>query len=97
MLRLGIASILMLLLFIGNAALVQDFLPTVRKYCTWTMLARFVFMGLFNNVIPFVFVGFAEQRVKSGLVSILDATISLFAIVIAHFALVNCILIHIYL
>jgi drug/metabolite transporter (DMT)-like permease len=46
-----------------------------------------VVMAVFNIVLPFVLITWAEQSVSSSLASILTATVPLFAIVIAAFAL----------
>lgn len=49
-----------------------------------TLLA-FLFMGAFNTAIPFTLISWGETRIDSGLASILNGTVPLFTIVIAHF------------
>src|SRR5574342_462189 len=48
-------------------------------------LMKFVFMGVFNTVIPFLLITWGETRIDSGLASILNAATPLFVIIIAHF------------
>ena len=42
-------------------------------------------MGLLNNVLPFSMIVIGEQRISSGLASILNATTPIFTIIVAHF------------
>ena len=49
------------------------------------MIAAFFFMGLFNNVVPFTLLFWAQTHIPSGLASILNATTPLFTLLIAHF------------
>ncbi len=51
------------------------------------LLAAFLFMGVFNTALPFVLITWGETRIESGLTSVLNATVPLFTIVIAHFTL----------
>ena len=55
-------------------------LPRDRK----TLLA-YLFMGAFNTALPFVLISWGETRIDSGLASILNGTVPLFTIIIAHF------------
>jgi drug/metabolite transporter (DMT)-like permease len=55
-------------------------LPRDRR----TILA-FVFMGVFNTAVPFVLIAWGETQIDSSLASILNGTVPLFVIVIAHF------------
>ena len=48
---------------------------------------RFAFMGVFNTALPFVLISWGETKIDSGLASILNGTVPLFTIVIAHFGL----------
>ena len=41
-------------------------------------------MSLFNNLIPFILITFAESRITSGLASILNASTPLFTVLFAH-------------
>jgi drug/metabolite transporter (DMT)-like permease len=49
-----------------------------------TLLA-FLFMGVFNTAVPFTLISWGETLIDSGLASILNSTVPLFTIVIAHF------------
>ncbi len=49
------------------------------------VLLAFLFMGAFNTAIPFTLISWGETRIDSGLASILNGTVPLFTIVIAHF------------
>jgi len=44
-----------------------------------------VFMGVFNTAIPFALISWGETRIDSALASILNGTVPLFTIVIAHY------------
>ena len=55
-------------------------LPRDRR----TLLA-FAFMGLFNTAVPFLLITWGETRIASSLASILNGSVPLFTIVIAHF------------
>ncbi len=57
-------------------------LPTDRR--TWLLL---VIAGLLNNAIPFALITWGERTIDSGLATVLDATVPLFSLVIAHYAL----------
>ncbi len=48
-------------------------------------IMKFVFMGIFNTVIPFLLITWGETKIDSSLASILNAATPLFVIVIAHF------------
>jgi len=54
--------------------------PRDRK----TLLA-FLFMGLFNTALPFTLISWGETKIDSSLAAILNGTVPLFTIVIAHF------------
>ncbi len=49
------------------------------------VLLAFLFMGVFNTAIPFTLISWGETKIDSGLASILNGTVPLFTIVIAHF------------
>jgi drug/metabolite transporter (DMT)-like permease len=55
-----------------------------RDLKTWSVL---LLLGLTNVAIPFFLISWGEQSIDSGVASILDATVPLFTIVIAHFLL----------
>lgn len=48
-----------------------------------TLLA-FFFMGVFNTALPFTLIAWGETKIDSGLASILNGTVPLFTIIIAH-------------
>jgi drug/metabolite transporter (DMT)-like permease len=48
-------------------------------------ILKFVFMGVFNTAVPFLLISWGETRIESSLASILNGTVPLFTIVIAHF------------
>ena len=49
------------------------------------VLLAFLFMGLFNTALPFTLITWGETLIDSSLASILNGTVPLFTIVIAHF------------
>lgn len=56
--------------------------PTDRR-----VLRDCAVVGLFNTALPFVLITWGETRIPSSLASILNGTVPLFALVVAHFAL----------
>ena len=70
----GFAGLLVVL------AIQRPKLPRDRR----TLLA-FAFMGLFNTALPFILITWGETRIPSSLASILNGSVPLFTIVIAHF------------
>ena len=48
-------------------------------------IMKFVFMGVFNTVIPFLLITWGETKIDSSLASILNAATPLFVIIIAQF------------
>ncbi len=48
---------------------------------------RLAGVGLLNTAMPFVLITWGEQSIDSGLATVLNATVPLFSLVIAHFAL----------
>jgi len=64
------------------AAVARPALPrTARTYVAMAVL------GLINTALPFVLISWGETRIPSSLASILNGTVPLFTILIAHFAL----------
>lgn len=55
-----------------------------RRRSTWRDL---VLLGLVNTALPFVLISWGEQTVDSSVASILNSTVPLFTLVIAHFFL----------
>lgn len=71
------------LLFSITVILVQRVsLPRTLK--EWT---PFLILGISNVAIPFFLISWGEQAIDSGVAAILDATVPLFTIVIAHYLL----------
>lgn len=60
--------------------LIRQSLPRDRR----TLLA-YLFMGVFQTALPFTLISWGETRIDSALASILNGTMPLFVIVIAHF------------
>jgi drug/metabolite transporter (DMT)-like permease len=77
-LRLAIGA----LFLAGVVALTRESLPR-----GWRIYRHVVVLAIFNVVLPFALITWSEQRVSSSLASILTATVPLFAIVLAAFAL----------
>ena len=48
------------------------------------VLLAYLFMGAINTAVPFVLISWGETRIDSGLASILNGTVPLFTILIAH-------------
>ncbi|MFC1959509.1 DMT family transporter [Chloroflexota bacterium] len=46
-------------------------------------------VGTFNTAVPFFLITWGEQSIDSGLATVLNSTVPLFSLVIAHFALVD--------
>jgi drug/metabolite transporter (DMT)-like permease len=55
-----------------------------RGFKVWTPL---LLLGLTNVAIPFFLISWGEQSIDSGVASVLDATVPLFTILIAHYVL----------
>ncbi|MBL8045284.1 MAG: DMT family transporter [Anaerolineales bacterium] len=69
-----------LLGMVGVLALRPQHFPRLPR-----VLWAFAFMGLFNTALPFVLITWGETLIDSSLASILNGTVPLFTIVIAHF------------
>ena len=74
--RVAIAAALLwgVTIFVGGS------LPTDRKI--WAAL---FLLALINNVIPFSLIVWGQKEISSGLAAILNATVPLFTVLIAHF------------
>ncbi len=57
-------------------------IPLPRGWKTWRI---FLVLGIFNVAIPFFLITWGEQTIDSAVASILNATVPLFTIVLAHF------------
>lgn len=71
------------LLFSATVILVQR-VPLPRTFKAWL---PFLILGISNVAIPFFLISWGEQAIDSAVAAILDATVPLFTIVIAHFLL----------
>ena len=71
------------LLFSITVILVQR-VQVPRTLKEWT---PFLILGISNVAIPFFLISWGEQAIDSGVAAILDATVPLFTIVIAHYLL----------
>lgn len=74
--RVGLAMIILNLWLVGQ----RDFMPATPR-----LWLEFGIMGFLNNLLPFSLIVFGEQRISSGMASILNATTPIFTMVIAHF------------
>jgi drug/metabolite transporter (DMT)-like permease len=74
--RVGIAAVAMNLWLAAQGTVMP------RSARLW---ARFLLLGLLNNVIPFVLIAWGETRITSGMASILNATTPIFMVAVAHF------------
>ncbi len=55
-----------------------------RHPWTWVQLA---ILGLFNTALPFVLISWGEQQIESAMAAILNGTVPLFSLVLAHLLL----------
>lgn len=76
--RVGTAAIAMLL----TLRLTRQHFPK-----DWRSRRDLIIVGLVNTTIPFFLITWGEQSIDSGLATVLNATVPLFSLVIAHFAL----------
>lgn len=54
---------------------------------SWSAYRDLIVMGMINTALPFVLISWGEQTVDSAVASILNSTVPLFTLVIAHFFL----------
>lgn len=59
-------------------------IPLPRDWKTWRI---FILLGLTNVAVPFFLITWGEQSIDSAVASILNATVPLFTVVMAHFLL----------
>jgi drug/metabolite transporter (DMT)-like permease len=78
--RIGLASVA----FIVTLIVMRRKLPTDLK--TWLSLT---FVGITNTALPFLLITWGEETIDSGLAGVLNGTVPLFSMVIAHFALAD--------
>src|SRR5262245_13837562 len=55
----------------------------------WATIARLCLLGLTNTALPFVLITWGETQINSGVASVLNGTVPLFSLVIAHFFLAD--------
>src|SRR5437667_5312192 len=84
--EIGPATLAAIRLFVGLIGLLlvtrlqRQAFPRTAAY-----LPAYLFMGAFNTAIPFILIPWGWTRIDYGLAAILNATVPLFTIVIAHF------------
>ncbi|HEY5982697.1 MAG TPA: DMT family transporter, partial [Anaerolineales bacterium] len=71
-------------LLFGVAVILVTKVQLPRSFAVWKPL---LLLGITNVAIPFFLISWGEQAIDSAVAAILDATVPLFAIVIAHLAL----------
>jgi drug/metabolite transporter (DMT)-like permease len=71
-------------LLFGIAVIFIQRTPWPRTFKTWFPL---LLLGLTNVAVPFFLISWGEMSIDSAVASILDATVPLFTILIAHFSL----------
>lgn len=76
--RVGVAAVAMLLTLV----LTGRRFPKDRA-----SLLGLLIVGTFNTAVPFLLITWGEQSIDSGLATVLNSTVPLFSLVIAHFAL----------
>lgn len=78
--RIGLAALVMLafLRLTGRAW------PTRRRE-----IIALLYVGVMNTAVPFTLITWGEQDIDSGLATVLNATVPLFTLVFAHFALAD--------
>lgn len=75
----------------GAAALFSIYLfVTKRALPAWgNGLGALIFVGVFNTAVPFVLISWGETRIDSSMATVLNATVPLFNLIIAHFLLAD--------
>ncbi len=78
--RIGLAAVLMAI-----------FLGVTRRRWPQTRRERLalLYVGLMNTALPFTLITWGEQNIDSGLATVLNATVPLFTLMFAHFALAD--------
>lgn len=77
---------------IGLAALIFSvyFWATGRKFPhKRSEQLALIFVGIFNTAVPFTLISWGETRIDSGLATMMNATVPLFNLIIAHFVLAD--------
>lgn len=68
----------------GAVVIITQRIPLPRTLKEWAPL---IVLGLTNIAIPFFLISWGQKSIDSGVASILDATVPLFTILVAHFLL----------
>src|SRR5258706_2873441 len=55
----------------------------------WGTIARLCLLGLTNTALPFALITWGETHIDSGVASVLNGTVPLFSLIIAHFFLAD--------
>ncbi len=93
LIKLGVAELTPLQLVairVGTAAVAMLITLTLARQHfpkDWRSRLGLVVVGVFNTAVPFFLITWGEQTIDSGLATVLNATVPLFSLVIAHFAL----------
>ncbi len=88
--EIGPATLAAIRLAFGLVGLLTVAWMTRQRFTTLrTHFPSYLFMGVFNTAVPFVLISWAETRIDSALAAILNATMPLFALVIAHYWLTD--------
>lgn len=74
-----------------SAALLWALLPTLghsipRKRSLW---GAYAVMGFFSGTLPYTLIAWGEQTISSGLAALLQATMPIFTVIMAHFLAVD--------
>ncbi len=77
-----VAGRLLMAALILWAILLASRQPVARKRSEW---AAFAVMGLFSGMVPYVLITWGEQTIDSGLAALLQATMPIFTVIMAHF------------
>jgi drug/metabolite transporter (DMT)-like permease len=75
----------------GAAALFAVYLYVTRRALpAWgNGLGALLFVGIFNTAVPFSLISWGETRIDSSMATVLNATVPLFNLIIAHFLLAD--------
>ena len=69
----------------GVGLMLYNVVRGIQMPLNWQSILPLVILGITNNAIPFVLITWGEQYIDSSVASILQASASLFTLVIAHF------------
>lgn len=82
-----IGPFMLVVLRLGSGVLTMLVIVAVRRsrLPSLSFLLTFALLGLFSNALPFTLISWSEQYVSSALAAILNSTVPLFTIILAHF------------